>query len=123
MWFFFLGATFIVQLVFMNMLIALMGESFGRISGLLEQATMKELCVMINDNNHLINIGERFSTSRYILWLTPGMNKAPGSAVERSIGQLRDYVEDRQETSDNMMLRQIGMVDEQLKEIKLQLEA
>jgi hypothetical protein len=31
MWLYFLGATFLVQLVFMNMLIAIMGESFGRI--------------------------------------------------------------------------------------------
>ena len=93
-WIFFLGATFIVQLVFMNMLIAMMGESFGRISGLLEQATLKELCVMMNDNEFLIDIGEKFKTSRYILWLTPGVNKAAGSVVERQIAQLRDYMED-----------------------------
>ena len=97
-WIFFLSATFIVQLVFMNMLIAMMGETFGRISGLLEQATLKEQCVMMNDNKFLLtDIGKQFMNSRYILWLTPGVTKAAGSVVERQIAQLRDYMEDCQE--------------------------
>ena len=33
-WMFFLGATFIVQLVFMNLLIALMGDAYGDIMGI-----------------------------------------------------------------------------------------
>ena len=59
-WIFFLASTFLVQLVFMNMLIAMMGESYGRISGLLNQATLKELCVMMNDNDFLIDISDKF---------------------------------------------------------------
>jgi len=122
-WIFFLAATFIVQLVFMNMLIAIMGDSFGRINGLLDQATLKELCVMMQDNDFLIDIKKDFETSRYILWLTPGVTKSAGSVIERQVSQLRDYVEDRQEQSDNMMLRQMGVLDEQLKEIKATLNA
>ena len=34
MWMFFLLATFIVQLVFMNLLIALMGDAYGEIMGI-----------------------------------------------------------------------------------------
>jgi Ion transport protein len=84
-WILFLGATIIVQLIFMNMLIALMGESFGRISGILEQSTMKELCVMMDDHIWLLNIAELFKGSRYILWLTPGGSQASGSIVERQV--------------------------------------
>ena len=59
-WIFFLMATVLVQLVFMNMLIAIMGESFGRITAITEQAVMKEICVMMNDNIYLLNIGYLF---------------------------------------------------------------
>ena len=56
-WIFFLMATVLVQLVFMNMLIAIMGESFGRITAITEQAVMKEVCVMMNDNSYLLDFG------------------------------------------------------------------
>ena len=50
------------------------------------------------------------------------MTKPAGSIVERQISQLREYVEDRQELSDTTMLRQMASLDEQLKELKSNLE-
>jgi hypothetical protein len=94
-WIFFLSATVLVQLVFMNMLIAIMGESFGRITAIQEQSTLKELCVMMDDHIWLIKIGQVFASKRYILWLTPGSSKTSGTLVERQISQLRGYIEDR----------------------------
>ena len=84
-WIFFLLATLIVQLIFMNMLIAIMGESFGRITCIADQCVLKELCIMMNDHIWLLKISELFSSSRYILWITPGTNKVPGTVVERQI--------------------------------------
>ena len=115
---FFLGATFLVQLVFMNMLIAMMGESFGRISGILEQSTLKECCVMMNDHVWLLNFSEQFKQKRYILWLTPGSEQTAGSAVERQLTQLRAYVEERALQSDQATQRMINSLDEQISEIK-----
>lgn len=116
-WIFFLGATFLVQLVFMNMLIAMMGESFGRISGILEQSTLKECCVMMNDHIWLLDFAEQFKKKRYILWLTPGGAQAQGSAVERQLTQLRAYVEERAMQTDAATQRQISNLDEKLAEV------
>merc|ERR1712147_201196 len=63
-WIMFLLATFLVMLVFMNMLIAMMGETFGRITAIQEQSTLKEICQMIDDNNWLLNISEVFKSDR-----------------------------------------------------------
>jgi len=60
MWMFFLLATFMVQLVFMNLLIALMGDAYGEIMGIQEQSTMKELCCMMNDHIWMLEISEIF---------------------------------------------------------------
>ena len=121
-WIFFLLATLIVQLIFMNMLIAIMGESFGRITCIANQSVLKELCVMMNDHIWLLKISELFSGSRYILWLTPGANKVPGTVIERQIQQLRNYVEERAEESDSTILRQMAILDEKIEAIAAHLD-
>ena len=59
-WVFFLSATILVQLVFMNLLIALMGDAYGEIMAIQEQSTMKELCAMMEDHIWMLDIGEIF---------------------------------------------------------------
>lgn len=49
-WIIFLIATVVLQLIFMNMLIAIMGETFGRVSESMEQSALHEKVNMINDN-------------------------------------------------------------------------
>ena len=107
-WVMFLIATVLVQLVFMNLLIAIMGESFSKIMAMMEQSTQKELCSMMEDHIWLQRIDELFASSRYILWLTPQTDKSSGTAVERQIAQLKDYVEDRADQSDQKIIREIN---------------
>ena len=49
-WVMFILATLIVQLVFMNLLIAIMGDSFSRINEIMDQSTLKELCGIMEDH-------------------------------------------------------------------------
>ena len=121
-WMMFLGATIIVQLVFMNLLIAIMGESFARITAIMEQSTMKELCSIMEDHIWLQKISELFVSNRYILWLTPDNATQSNSALERQITQLKDYVEDRAETSDQKILRAISLLSEDVASIKSQFD-
>jgi hypothetical protein len=71
---------------------------------------------MMDDHIWLLKISEIFASKRYILWLTPGTSKNSGTLVERQISQLRGYVEDRSDQSDNTILRQIGALDEMIRE-------
>jgi len=91
--------------------------SFDRINGILEQSTLKELCIMMNDNIMLVNISKFFADKRYILWLSPGSQQAGGTLVERQINQLRQYVEERAMQSDNATNRQVNFINEKLNEV------
>jgi len=111
-WFMFIVATILVQLVFMNMLIAIMGESFGRVTAISQQSTYKELANMMNDHIWLLNIAEIFKDKRYILWLTPDTSKVAGTLVERQIQQLKEYVEERADSSEQKIQR-LQLLNEQ----------
>ena len=82
---------------------------------------MKELCAMMEDHIWMLDIGEIFKHSRYILWLTPDSASQSGSAIERQINQLQEFVEDRAEQSDTKVLRELALLREDLEGIKTQL--
>ena len=117
MWMFFLIATFIVQLVFMNLLIALMGDAYGEIMGIQEQSTMKELCCMMNDHIWMLEIKEIFQHSRYILSITPDAINSSGKSVERQINQLHEFTQERIDQSDKKILREIQQLREEVEAI------
>lgn len=62
---------------------------------------------MMEDHIWLLDIGEIFKNSRYILWLTPDRATSSGSATERKIEELREFVEGKVEASDTKILREI----------------
>ncbi len=59
-WVMFILATIIVQLIFLNLLIAIMGESFSRISAIRNQSILMELCMIMEDHIWLQKISELF---------------------------------------------------------------
>jgi hypothetical protein len=89
-WVMFILATIIVQLIFLNLLIAIMGESFSRITAIMQQSTLKELCAIMEDHIWLQKIDELFVNKRYILWLTPDTSTTGGTIIERQIQQMKD---------------------------------
>ena len=117
-WIMFIMATLIVALIFMNLLIAIMGESFSRINGIMQQSTQKELCSIMEDHIWLQKIDELFESKRYILWLTPDTSTGGGSLVERAIQQLKDQFENRSDAQEQKILRAIGLLSEDVANLK-----
>ena len=76
---------------------------------------------MMEDHIWMLDIGEIFKHSRYILWLTPDRATQSGGVIEREIKTLRDYVEDRADQSDNQILRELQLLSEDVESIKTQL--
>ena len=99
----FLLATLVVQLIFMNLLIAIMGESFGRINEIIEQSTLKELCVLMDGHDWLLDIKELYKDKRYILWLTPDTTASGGTNMERGLATLSEEVKDLQTMQETTM--------------------
>lgn len=56
----FLLATFLISVVFMNMLIAIMGDTFGSVTEAAEESGLKEQVVIINDFAWLLDLKKIF---------------------------------------------------------------
>jgi len=66
---FFILGTFLVLVVFMNMLIAIMGDTFGNVQAKSEENSLREQVAMINDFLTLLSIKDVFKGKRYIIRL------------------------------------------------------
>lgn len=70
-WFFFVMASFIILIVFMNMLITIVGETFGRVESMKEELSLSEQLFLIQDHLFLIDLKEKFNDKKYIIRLYP----------------------------------------------------
>jgi hypothetical protein len=55
LWVFFYLCTLLIQIVLLNLLIALMGDTFDKVQEIKEQAKLKEVCRIISENWHFLN--------------------------------------------------------------------
>jgi hypothetical protein len=69
----FLLATFIIAVVFMNMLIAIMGETFGQVLEGSVESGIREQVVLIADHAWLLNLKKIFKGKKYIIRVTPSV--------------------------------------------------
>jgi len=118
-WFMFILATLIVQLIFMNLLIAIMGSSYEKITAIMEQSTLKEICSMMKDFSWLLQIDELYDNKRYILWMSPDSVSAGGTIVERQISQLKELVKSSTEQQEARVLRAIAAVSDDIGNLQI----
>lgn len=59
--------TILVQLVLLNMLIAIMADTFDRVQEMKEEASMKEVCRLISENWFWLKQEEVFRDTKYIV--------------------------------------------------------
>jgi hypothetical protein len=50
LWIYFILCTILIQIVLLNLLIAIMGDTFDRVQEMKEEAKLKELCALISEN-------------------------------------------------------------------------
>ena len=70
-WLAFVLATFIVLVVFMNIVIAIMTESFNKVEQTKEQLQLEEQLQLVKDYIWLLDLKEIFKGKKYIIRLTP----------------------------------------------------
>ena len=72
----FLAGVVLIQIVFLNMLIALMADTFNRVTAINEQSKLKEICSMMADNEFILDRSKEFKNSKYIIYAK--LEKAEG---------------------------------------------
>jgi hypothetical protein len=84
----FLLATFIIAVVFMNMLIAIMGETFGQVLEGAVESGIREQVVLIADHAWLLNLKKIFKGKKYIIRVTPSVGAE--TSFDPVIGSVKD---------------------------------
>jgi hypothetical protein len=103
----FLLATFIISVVFMNMLIAIMGETFGQVLEVAEESGLREQVVLIADHAWLLDLKKIFRGQKYIIRVQPSTSSAESenlvvdqvkeaeSTIMKRLARLQDFVQKR----------------------------
>lgn len=73
-WTMFLLGTFLIIVVFLNMLIAIMSDTFARVQAIKEENTLKEQATLINDHIWLVDLEAVFKGQRYVAVMTPDIS-------------------------------------------------
>ena len=60
LWIFFVLCTFLVQIVLLNLLIAIMEDTFDKVSEVREQALLQEICKIISENWLMVKSSRNF---------------------------------------------------------------
>ena len=75
----FLLALFIIAVVFMNMLIAIMGDTFGQVLEGATESGIREQVVLISDHAWLLDLKKIFKGKKYIIIVTPSVGEEGSS--------------------------------------------
>ena len=107
-WSFFILGTYIMLLVFMNVLIAIMSDTFSRVSQLQEQSALKEQVSMMNDFIDLVNIAEVFKDMRYIIRVSPiGGDQESSTDIVELFSEHGKNVASKAEANHNNLMRRL----------------
>ena len=95
-------ATFVIAVVFMNMLVAIMGETFGSVTEQREQSGLKEQVVLINDHVWLLDLERIFKGQKYIIKMSPSSSEADDSKDQQEVKR-----EERIEEAETLLQKKI----------------
>ena len=70
----FFFCTFMITVVFMNMVIAIMGDTFGQVLEVSEQRGLREQIVLIDDHAWLLDLRKIFHGQKYIVIVVPAVS-------------------------------------------------
>jgi hypothetical protein len=87
-YFIWLGCTFLVLIVLLNLLIAVLSDSFDKIMETLENNLLKELAIMMKDNEILLNKESIFKNVKYLIVI----ERVQTNSNDNSWGGRLDYV-------------------------------
>lgn len=95
LWIFFLLNTLIIMIILLNLIIAIMGDTFDKVQETQENSMLRELTNMIRENEFLFNRTSSFKRAKYVIIIEP--EKAEGGSNigwEGRLNQLKGFVEE-----------------------------
>ena len=82
LWAFFVITTFLLSIVMLNMLIAMMGQSYEKVSEVAEASMLKERMILIMENYFLIH-SNTFRKAKYLISFSPVQQSSEEEAIQK----------------------------------------
>jgi len=101
----FLLSTMLIMIILLNMLIAIMGDTYGQVKETEEQAKLREYLQLIVDNEFLINRSEFFHDAKYIVSVKIDQEKnqeSPQELLKKEMLTMLKMMEKRFDFSDRV---------------------
>ena len=104
-WFIFIFGSLFLVIVLLNLLIAIMGDTFSRVLESIENLIIREKVMLISENESLYDRVEKFKHSQYLIMVTE--KSLEGSQSESWEGQLK--------TLRKMVVDKIALMESEVK--------
>jgi len=100
------------MVVFMNMLIAIMGDTFGAVQEMAVETGIREQVVLIADHCWLLNLQKIFKGKKYVIRVTPSVGEGGESdPVEDQVNSSKHNIEKKMTKLENFFNQRIDTVD------------
>lgn len=116
-WTMFFFATFLICVLFMNMLIAIMGDTFGNVLAQKDANSLREQLQLIEDFYWLINLDNKFSPHKYIIQVKPEMHMEKEEDVGETIDDFRNIVNIKQDKQRDFVFKRLDAVEKNMRGI------
>lgn len=104
-WPMFIACNFLMAIVFMNMLIAMMAETFAQVNSTKLESEIEQNIALICDYQDLVDVSEKFANKKYIIFATPAVTD-----THREV-DLEEEIEDLGNTVTKAFNRKIDEVE------------
>lgn len=112
LWFF---NTLITLIIFLNMLIAIMGDTFGRVQETAENNMLKELASIMMENENLINRDRMFGDSKYIIVIQEEKAEGSHESWEGQLQKIKKYTQNLFSKLNSFLI--VTSIDEKLSKL------
>ena len=94
-WIFWFLNTLIILIILLNLVIAIMGDTFDRVQETQESTMLQQFCSIIRENEFVMNRGRTFKGIKYIIIIQPETNEGGvTTSWEGKLNQLKRFLED-----------------------------
>ena len=113
-WVLFIAATFITQITILNMLIAIMGDTFGKVTEVKEQSGLREKIKILADYVWILSMDT--AQVRYIYAMKPrSMTEEEGASWEGTVTTLKKAIEANMKDQKAVFTKKIAAVEVEVK--------
>jgi len=112
-WIIFMLCSLLILIILLNMLIAIMGDTFDKVTERTEQSKFKEISQMISENEFVLNRKEAFKNNKYIVLVQlEKAESAVSASWEGKLGTIKTFIEQKANDTD----KRIRVLEDGLRE-------